>query len=92
MAIDLAAVYQAYADNADYRYPASVAKAKLFINACEGILGLTPEESAHGSERVRYGLTLKQVQTALTRAQAWLNTQTAGGRVSYVDLSYGRGG
>lgn len=90
MAIDLAAIFQAYNDNADYDDPASLAKAKLFRTACRRIIGLVPEQSGLGTELVRYGLTTKAVEAALRRVQSWINVNDGTGGSSYLDLSYGR--
>ena len=92
MAIDIAALYEAYNDNADYEETNDLAKCKTFITTCRRLLSpaVSPKRNVHGgrgSEEVELDLTV--VRGELAAAQEWADNYSAsanGDNVIHVDF------
>lgn len=78
----LAQVQAAYEDNADYDLVASVAKARLFIQACRFLMLRLPAAGSSGDASTTLSQNLTEIRTAMQRAEQWLAVSggsTAGG-------------
>lgn len=72
---------QAYQDNGDYRSTNDMAKAILFMEAIEQLLGLRAEQGQKGgttNEQYRYNHT--QLMNLHKRVQSWINTERSARR------------
>jgi len=93
MALDssstLAQVKAAYDDNSDYDLADSVAKAKLFIQACRILLRRLPAEQGDRDQKLR--IEPARIQEQLDNALAWLRGHpgfaSGDGQTTLVDVS-----
>ena len=80
-----AQVRAAYEDNADYDTTASVAKAKLFVQACRIRLSRMQDEVAHGDARVQE--SYQKIADQLDAATSWWSANDEDATTSKIRAS-----
>lgn len=97
MAVDIAAVQQAYYDNADFEESGSVTKAQAYRTACRRLMGLQPKMAQYGTQGGGTRLEIDPTVFAkeLDRVSDWLatnaDTTDGGSGPVMLDLSDYRG-
>lgn len=81
----LAEIEAEYLDNVSYEEDNSTSKAQAFITACKMLLMKRPSQMAV-SGGVTFG-SQADIQAELENAKRWLQQNTQGGSVSYLDFS-----
>lgn len=97
MAVDIAAVQQAFYDNADFQESASLAKAQAYRTACRRLMGLQPKMAQYGTQGggTRLEIDPNVFVKELDRVNDWIatnaDTSAGGSGPVMVDLSNFRG-